>query len=413
MSTPSFTYIPAGRKVGTVYTQIPNDSDNDFDFSRSTIGTYRDKDGLLQTAAIDEPRHQWDDGDTCPHLLLEPQSTNTFQRSEEFTNSYWFKDGTTVVDNIITSPDGTANASIISEDGGILSHSIIKFGGWANGVELTCSVFVKAINRDLFYIANGSTGDSVFFNLTTGTIEGTIGGGMTGTIESCANGWYRVTGTHTSAANQTLTMGISGLFDGVFINSTRFNGLAQESVAVWGAQLEALPFPTSYIPTVTSTVTRTGDICNGADVPTTFDSTQGVFLIDTASLGFHSVIPEISISDGTNANRIELRYQSAVEGNQVVIRKSSSVIYTAGLAFDTTQRNKLAVRFKDNDISTWFNGTQQGTTDTGDTLFSVDTLTSIQFDGGAGTERFFGKVYGLRIYNDFLTDQEMIDLTTI
>jgi hypothetical protein len=46
----------------------------------------------------------------CPSILLEPQRTNVLQRSEEFNNAYWNKNGGSISANSSTAPNGTTTA---------------------------------------------------------------------------------------------------------------------------------------------------------------------------------------------------------------------------------------------------------------------------------------------------------------
>jgi hypothetical protein len=54
------------------------------------------------------------------------------------------------------------------------------------------------------------------------------------------------------------------------------------SVFIWGFQLEAGSFPTSYIPTTTATVTRAADVASitGANFSSWFNTNQGTFFLD-------------------------------------------------------------------------------------------------------------------------------------
>ena len=92
MAKPNLAYIPAtiGDKV---YSILPSDGVGDFDFTRGSEATRINAQGLIETVASGENRLNYSllDGEVvgCPHLLLEPQRTNIFQRSEEFSNAYW------------------------------------------------------------------------------------------------------------------------------------------------------------------------------------------------------------------------------------------------------------------------------------------------------------------------------------
>ena len=64
------------------------------------------------TDDTDLPRIDFTDG--TGSLLLEPQRTNTFVYSEDYSQSNWTKNEITTTANSIVSPDGSLNASLIS-----------------------------------------------------------------------------------------------------------------------------------------------------------------------------------------------------------------------------------------------------------------------------------------------------------
>jgi hypothetical protein len=80
---------------------------------------------------------------------------------------------------------------------------------------------------------------------------------VSATITPLANGWFRVSATTTTAAKVSTSF---------YLQTTRlgnsYTGDGSSGLYVFGAQLEALPFATSYIPTTGSTVTRASDILN-------------------------------------------------------------------------------------------------------------------------------------------------------
>ena len=61
----------------------------DFDFTRGLSATRVNEKGVIEEVASGIPRIDYTSG--FGSWLLEPESTNLFQRSEEFDNSYWLK----------------------------------------------------------------------------------------------------------------------------------------------------------------------------------------------------------------------------------------------------------------------------------------------------------------------------------
>jgi hypothetical protein len=104
------------------------------------------------------------------------------------------------------------------------------------------------------YANAGNTGRH--FNLQTGTPGQQTGNTNTPSITPVGNGWYRCSITYTATAASDLIIFNVANGDGVF----SFAGDNTSGIYLWGAQLEAGAFATSYIPTTTATVTRAADI---------------------------------------------------------------------------------------------------------------------------------------------------------
>jgi len=109
-------------------------------FSRASTGTYFDRDGVLRTAAADEPRwnYTFEDGEWVgPELLVEEQRTNLLTYSEQFDNGSWFKLRASVSPNLALAPDGTLTADKLIEGAVTASKYVYKGGSVTEGVAHT------------------------------------------------------------------------------------------------------------------------------------------------------------------------------------------------------------------------------------------------------------------------------------
>ncbi len=186
-------------------------------------------------------------------ILIEEQRTNLMLRSETFDNATWSKSQSTVTANVTTAPDGTTTADKLVEDSTTNIHQIIQNAASGIGSVETFSVFAKQAERQWVVLQLGS-GASSYFNLATGTIGTTVG--ATATITNFGNGWYRcsISGTRVASNNNFILLATSDTV-------TTYLGNGTSGLYLWGAQMEAGAFATSYIPTVASQVTRSADVC--------------------------------------------------------------------------------------------------------------------------------------------------------
>jgi hypothetical protein len=176
----------------------------------------------------------------APHNLL--------QRSQEFDNAYWTKDNLAVSANSATAPDGTVTADMLTENTSTGVHRIYV-NLTLNTVQYTSSVYVKANGRSWIYVrTDSSTGLQSWFNISTGVV-GTVQSGLTATIQSVGNGWYRCSITLTATSSNNFLIGLANAD-----NSTSYTGDGTSGIYLWGAQLSVGPYPLDYTPTTTAAV---------------------------------------------------------------------------------------------------------------------------------------------------------------
>jgi hypothetical protein len=214
----------------------------------------------LQTAAAGVARfeHNPVTGESLG-LEIEEQRTNLTVYSEQFDNAAWAKTRSSISSNTIIAPDGTLTGDKLVEDTTATNtHVLTQSFTVSASTAYTFSAYLKAAGRANGYLVI-YRGDSPFtflgqviYDLSAGTISVSSG---SGTITQVGNGWYRITVTATSAST-SLACRVA-LRDSSGNDSYTGNGF--DGAFIWGAQLEAGAFATSYIPTVASQVTRSAD----------------------------------------------------------------------------------------------------------------------------------------------------------
>ena len=362
-------------------------TNTEFTFARGTDATYVGEDGLIANETGDDtPRIDFLD-DTDGHLLLEPASTNLVTYSEDF--SQWQQiQNVTLTSNSTTSPSGESDATtVLSTD---INSKISKTGlTFTNGVFYTFSVYCKNIDATAlkFFIYMGGLGGDLTSDFTS---------------EVNTDTWTRVSYTFTP----------TGTTAGGQVQIAR-NLPDTESAYFWGAQLEAGSYATSYIPTAGTTVTREAETCIDAGTAQDFNDTEGVLYAEIGALANDQTNRRITISDGSNENRIVTGYNTT--SNQIfylVVVGTSTIASGDYTPSDITEFSKIAIKYKENDFALWVDGTERAT-DASGAVFSADTLDSLQFEQGAGSSLFFyGKCKAIKVYKEALSDAELIALTT-
>jgi len=405
MSKPKLALIPSGYKSGKVYSILPNDATGDFDFDRASEGTRVRKDGLIEEVTNDVPRLDWYNSN-CPSLLLEPQRTNLFQRSEEFDNSYWTKARASVTADKIIAPNGGLTAEQFFDSTDNNSHLVYRSISVTNGVEYSFSCFMKKGTLTKGFLAfNSASAQTVVFDLENGTVESQGGDIDSSSIDSYGNDWYRCSFTHTTTSTTFLYR--VGTYDG----GITYTGTGTDYIYIWGAQLEQGDYPTSYIKTAGSTVTRLKDECiNGGDSDL-FDITEGTFFVDVTPYKSDSSFTAISLNDDSANNRVEMFFYGGTNQVRFVLAGGGS-----GLSLDNYEtityntRNKMAVTFNGSTAKVYLNGSLEHTDTSVDAMVGLDRLEFTLFNG---TLNFEGKVHDTRVYDRVLTEAEAIELTTL
>jgi hypothetical protein len=337
--------------------------------------------------------------------LLEGQSTNLIPYSEDF--SQWNKQGSTLTVNQIISPDGNTKGSLLQSTS--TSVAVIEPSGLSLtiGVTYTYTVFVKKSNNQwirLAHISSSATG--CWFDLENGVVG--IVNSESAKIDEYPNGWYRISNTFVATSVSTSNSAFIGICDND--GSTNAGAIGQ-NVYIYGAQLEALSYPTSYIPTLTgSTVTRAAETLNNAGNSDLINSTEGTIYADIAALANDGTNRAISISDGTTSNVVRFYYSTTdnrIVGN--VKSGGSSVFNFNNVLSNAVDFIKLAIKYKANDFKMYVNGVEVSTDTSGAAPIGLKELA---FDNGAGNDNFYGRCKAVAVFKEALSDTELACLTS-
>ena len=392
------TYSFYGNANSTKVLIRGNASSNEFNISNISV----------QEIQADTPRIDFSDT-VKGALLLEPSSTQLIQYSEDF--SQWSginSSRASILKNQVISPDGSITADRLSDaDNSSNYHNLFQYLTFTSGNPYVFSFFAKAGTSDYvnFYLDNGHCA----FQFSTKTLSGANSSNCTYT--EFENGWYLLTFYKSSLSSTSrpisiYTGGGTSDSDGSYI------GNPSKNVFIWGAQVEAGNYRTSYIPNhgVSGGVTRLADVCNNSGSAQDF-SESGVLYAEISALANDLTERRITISDGTTSNRVAIEY--TLSSNQIKGRVVSSSSTSANMNFTASSIvdfSKIAISYKQNEFNLWVNATKVATDTSGNAPIG---LNKISFDNGTGSNAFHGNVRELQVFTEALTDEQLQKLTTI
>ena len=311
-----------------------------------------------------------------------------------------------------TSPDGTNNAYKLVEGTNNGGHTAYKLNASiSSGINYTYSVFVKGTERVLQMVLSSSfSANFCNFDLSDGTI-GSNNGLVDSNITSFSNGWYRCDIT-------ALSNGTTAHLELILAESktssryTTYQGNGTSSIYIYGAQLEVGTYPTSYIPTQGSAVTRLADSCINSGNEQVINSTEGVLYAEISALADDSSSRKIALNDGTGNNQITVSYGSGGSNiiQSIVYDGTSVVVDMSYSSINITNYNKIAIKYTSGNSSLWVNGVE---VDTDNAAFSGLSLSDLSFNNGGTNNPFYGNIKDVRIYNTALSDSELAALTQV
>jgi hypothetical protein len=369
-------------------------------FTRSTTATFVGSNGLIQSAAINEPRFDYDPVTLAAKgLLIEEQRTNLLVRSEELDNAAWTKSAVTITANATAAPDGTSTADKLTPDVTLATH----FAGQTvttTAVAHTYSAYLKAGGYSWAILYASGVNQGVYFDLANGVVGSSfIGAPTSSSITPVGNGWYRCSITFTAT---------TGTAARVYASSANtvstFAGDGTSGIFIWGAQLEAGAFATSYIPTVASQVTRSADVATmtGTNYSSWYNPSEG------------SLVAEFTFLPRTLSGTAVIAYNGSSNGRWSYLSSASARMNdgtntaVAGNITTPTAVNKTASALSSAGMAISLNGAAPGTSAYVGTFGSQNALDIGQQSGAASIN---GHIRQIAYYNTRLPNATLQALT--
>lgn len=352
--------------------------DSRITFTRASTATFVGSNGLIQTAAIDAPRFDYDPVTLAPKgLLIEAARTNLALYSNDFTQVNWAKTNITPALTAV-GPDGAANsASTLTATAG-------------NGTALQSITSASAARATSCYVKR-RTG--------TGTIEMTQDGGTTWAAVTVTSNWTRVSIASATVTNPSVGFRIVSSGD---------------EIDVWGFQCENGAFSTSVIPTTTTSGPRSVDIATmtGTNFSSWYNQSEGTFVASADTLkpsGVAQTANLNSANDGTSSNAVSLRFGTSGATGLVQTGGSAQTAF-AGAAYTANTPVKWGMAYRLNDTALCVAGGAVAT----DATVTVG-LTMTQMNLGArngGLDPINGHIRSLYYYNERVSDLRLQVLTS-
>jgi hypothetical protein len=340
----------------------------------------------LQTAASGVARfdHNPTTGESLG-LLIEEQRVNLVIRSQEFDSANWDAFGTKIVTaNTNIAPDGTLTADTFSSPTG---NGIYYSATTTANTIHTASLYCKAIAGTQIRLVGVATSGAIYD--TTITIS---------SGQSVGNGWFRVQTTGTTASGDTFIQYRIYSSDG-------------KPVYIWGAQLEAGAFATSYIPTVASQVTRSPDAASltGTNFSSWYRQDEGTMYAESSTTDTANFPTAASLYLDNNNNIIldtraaSVRAIIFTNGTGVLVRTSTKLA-----------SNKISICYKNGSSNVSFNGVAASTDITANTPKNIATLYIGNFSGSGSSGNYQnGTIKKIAYYPLRLSNAELVGLSTI
>ena len=386
MSTPfydlaSMVVLPSGYKSGKIYAQKPLTTDGQLTFTRASTATRVNASGLIESVASGVPRLDYTNS-TCPKILLEPQRSNVVIQSEDIGGTAWqLYFGTRTANTTETlDPAGTNTAEKIVMGSG--NQTVIRqsIGGLTNGATYTFSLYIKQ--------GSGVTG---FLDISDNSAAVDI---------TPTSQWVRYTKTGVWSTTNNFV-------------DIEFRGTSGSAYCyIWGAQLEAGAYATSYIPTLGTSVTRVADAASKTGISSLLSASEYTLFWEGTHIPTSQYNSFMTVYNAAN-NNLSARFYRNNTNNEV---RAAIFNPSTGLSLDlgsgiTTQTAKCALRVKSGSYALYVNGTLAASSTS--SLAPASTLDSVTLQYFDDTQSFDQKTAQVLFFKTGLTNAQLAELTTL
>lgn len=396
-------------------------------FSRASTAMRWNSAGVLETVPAGVPRIDYDPATgKCLGILVEGDSTNlkTNSRRPDATTGTAIGAATTIA------PDGQPIEAIIETattgEHYVIDHTVSNV---SVGDVFAQSIYVKKLDATslrevVLRVAATNDIGQVRFTIRGDTCAmSSIPTGWRAGFARCANGWWRVWIVWTAAiANASAILRVQIHNDAQAL----YTGDPAQGIFLFGRQIEARAFPTSYIPTGASTATRADEFAGllGANFSNWYRQDEGTFVFEGApsSLDPGHGPGLFAVGDATlsfeSRNGFYLnasRGTGVLSGSLAVAGVSQIGTNTVTGTFAAGVSKKTAFAYQtDNSV-----GATDGVLGVVDTLCTIPrgvtglSLGELSAGWSGGTSRMNGHIRRFAYYSKRLSDIELRKITEV
>ena len=397
--SPSFTFTADATNLNLEFRALNNfDGDIDNISVKEILFDQPNAPLTLFNHPTNTPRIEYDADGTRLGLLVEEQRTNLLTYSEDFSTGQWSNRNVTLTTGQ-ASPDGQNSATLVTSSTTDVANGL-NITGFSGSTGLTYSCFAKKGSTNWLSI-NPVSGVVAYFDLDNG-VKGTATGCVS-EIQDVGNGWYRCSAYLAGAFGSNGRLVVSD-------SDNTQNATTGNSIYIWGAQIEAGSFPTSYIPTSGSTATRAADV---ASIPTSafgYNASEGTVVAEYENTQNEKSGFIWSLEDGTSDERIYGIQRVNQAGSFAVTDNGSTQADITSGSGSLSQPLKIASAYKINDFAHYLSGSQVGTDSSG----AIPSVNSLYIGLSSATPDFprNGHIKSIKYYPRRLTNAQLVELTS-
>ena len=348
--------------------------------------TFDQGDLTLFNHPADIPRIEYDASGNVLGLLVEEARTNLVTYSEDFSGpgrGWAVQSDAVLTGNRVTSPAGDENAYAITISA---TNTSAVFASAITGVgTYTVSAWLK--------VPSGTADLRIgFYNVTDGLLTQAI---------TVTDEWQRFSFTATvSAASNAYPL----------LQKVTPNYIGD--VYIYGAQVEAGAFSTSYIPTNGATATRAADVASIATSEFGYRADEGTVVVECNYSSGSDVDPfnraALVMDDGTADNRILIYNRTSYANSSFVAESGNTQAAINGLAA-TDAFVKTALAVSQDDFAACSNGGSVGVDSAG--LVPPITRCGIGCNV-AGATFLNGHIKSIKYYPRRLLNNQLVEVTS-